>query len=76
MTLPENFNFMRPKHQKHYKDREFKLWWCSNKDRIEKKGQHSFSGMVRLSQSPNYYRFYWEYFIFNRPWFIPFPVAA
>ena len=70
MTLPENFKFMRPKHKEHYKNQEFELWWCSNKDQIEKGDQHSFSGMVRLSQSRNYYRIYWEHFIFNRPWTI------
>jgi hypothetical protein len=76
MTLPENFRYMRPRDQEHYKNREFELWWYANKDRIEKRCQHSFSGMVRLSQSPNYYHFYWEYFIFNRNWSIPVPFST
>ena len=70
MTLPENFFDMRPRDKEHYKNIEFKLWWDVNKDKIEKRDQHSFSGMVRLSQSPGYYRFHWELFIFNRPWSI------
>jgi hypothetical protein len=49
MTLPENWNSMRPRDKEHYKNMEFKLWWDINKDKIEKRDQHSFSGMVRLS---------------------------
>ena len=70
MTLPENWNSMRPRDKEHYKNMEFKLWWDINKDKIEKRDQHSFSGMVRLSQSPGYYRLHWELFIFNRPFTI------
>jgi hypothetical protein len=62
MTLPENFNFMRPRDKEHYKNIEFNLWWDANKDRIEKRDRHSFSGMVRLSQLPDYYRLHWGTF--------------
>ena len=70
MALPENFLDMRPLDKEHYKNIEFNLWWDANKDRIEKRDRHSFSGMVRLSQSPGYYRLHWELSIFNRPWSI------
>jgi hypothetical protein len=70
MALPENFLDMRPRDKEHYKNIEFNLWWDANKDRIEKRDRHSFSGMVRLSQSPDYYRLHWDLFIFNRPFTI------
>ena len=71
--------YMKRRHQKILKDRQFELWWNVNKDRIEKRNKHSFSGMIRLSQSPNYYRFYWDHFIFDLSviyYDIPYPVVA
>jgi hypothetical protein len=48
---------------KFYRDEcdQFYSWWNQNKERIERKNLHSFSGMYRNTLGPQYYRDGWAF---------------